>query len=127
LPPPPSACPIEEGGLASCDPNGTLYEGTGVNNTSTWIGRVVDSSGVPIAGAIVSSDDGYVWATDSWCHTETTTDAQGYFTLNATGVRPFDWGFFIFNVKVAAPVGTKTFDSWEGWACPTNVGTIVLP
>jgi hypothetical protein len=126
LPPPPSACPIEEGGLASCDPNGTLFEGTGVNNTSTVIGRVVGPGGVPIANAIVSTESGYSWSAHDWCHAETTTDAQGNFTLNATGVRPFDWGFFSLDVKVAAPVGTKTLYV-EAWACPTSLGTIVLP
>jgi hypothetical protein len=126
LPPPPSACPIEEGGLATCDPNGTLYEGKGVNNTSTFIGKVVGPDGVPIANAIVSTESAYSWSADVWCHAETTTDAQGNFTLNAIGVRPFDWGFYVFELKVSAPVGTKTLLP-EGWACPSNLGTIVLP
>ena len=126
LPPPPSACPIEEGGLATCDPNGTLYEGKGVNNTSTFIGKVVGPDGVPIANAIVSTESAYSWSAAAWCHAETTTDAQGNFTLNAIGVRPVDWGFYVFELKVSAPVGTKTLLP-EGWACPSNLGTIVLP
>lgn len=110
----------------------------------TIYGKAQTYSGMPVADAQVKFDIRYVsywcWrgaeAPDATFAAETTTDAQGNFslTLSVAGLKetPYRWGAYQLNTSVTSPAGetqaapSKTFALGSAWKISPDIPAAIL-